>query len=55
MFPHIILGYVPFIQYVPFISSFLQNIPTIGGSGFAMALLSIYTLDFYRRGNPEYK
>jgi membrane associated rhomboid family serine protease len=29
--------------------------PTIGWSGFAMALLSIYTLDFYKRGNPEYK
>lgn len=34
---------------------FLAMSPTIGWSGFAMALLSIYTLDFYRRWNPEYK
>lgn len=34
---------------------FLSPVPTIGWSGFAMALLSIYTLDFYKRGNPEYK
>jgi len=34
---------------------FLSMAPTIGWSGFAMALLSVYTLDFYRRWNPEYK
>lgn len=33
----------------------LSVYPTIGWSGFAMALLAIYTLDFYRRWSPEYK
>jgi len=41
--------------FVGSVLMFLSANPTIGGSGFAMALLSIYTLDFYRRGNPEYK
>lgn len=41
--------------FVGTVLMFLSAYPTIGGSGFAMALLSIYTLDFYRRGNPEYR
>lgn len=28
---------------------------TIGGSGFAMALLAVYTYDFYQRKDPQYK
>ncbi len=41
--------------FVGWVLMFLATGPTIGWSGFAMALLSVYTLDFYRRGNPEYK
>lgn len=33
----------------------LAHQPTLGWSGFAMALLSVYTLDFYKRGNKEYR
>lgn len=41
--------------FVGTVLMFLSAHPTIGWSGFAMALLTIYTLDFYKRGNPEYK
>lgn len=41
--------------FVGIVLMFLSTYPTIWWSGFAMALLTIYTLDFYKRGNPEYK
>ncbi len=41
--------------FVGAILMFFSVYPTIGWSGFAMALLSVYTMDFYWRGNPEYK
>jgi len=41
--------------FVGTVLMFLSTHSTIWWSGFAMALLTIYTLDFYKRGNPEYK
>lgn len=41
--------------FVGLILIFLSDGITIGGSGFAMSLLSVYTYDFYRRRDPQYR
>lgn len=45
-----------FIQiFVGVMMLLLVSVPTIGMSGFALAVLSLYTMILWSRGNPQYK
>jgi hypothetical protein len=41
--------------FVGFTLMYLSEYYTIGGSGFAMALLSLYAFDLYRNKNGDFK